>query len=174
MSQRGRKPTDPRMILALEREVEAVRLRKQGLSYDEIAARIGITQGTVFAAVHRALNKLAEECKETTEEIRAIELQRLDAMQAPLNDRATSGQDDDAVHAVLKIMEHRAKLCGLAVKPPEDKEKPLTPSGPVTFSLTGGDGVTHSEALAKLTLILQSAAQPGPLITNGPATNVSG
>jgi RNA polymerase sigma-70 factor (ECF subfamily) len=51
----------PRLLSA--RELQCVHLRQQGLSYEEIAEEMGISQGTVGALLARALKKLRNAMK---------------------------------------------------------------------------------------------------------------
>ena len=113
MGKRGAKsPTLPSMLLAADRERRALRLRQQGWSYQRIGDELGITQPGALDCVRRALKKLQEECAEVAEEVRQLELDRLDAMLAGLWDGAETG-DTAAIDRVLKIQERRARLLGL-------------------------------------------------------------
>lgn len=77
-----------------ERDAEAARLRSRGLSYRAIADAMGWASGSVaFRAVRRALAAVVEE---PAAEVRALELQRLDADLERL---------DTAEAAVMKVLE---------------------------------------------------------------------
>ena len=116
---------------AAGRDAEAVQLRCRGLSYRQIAADLGMSVSSVHDAVHRAL---AEIVREDVGQLRALELERLDSMEAAVwqvlerkhltvsNGRVVYHEDepleDDApvLHAVdrlLRIAERRARLLGL-------------------------------------------------------------
>jgi hypothetical protein len=62
--------------------------------------------------VSRELQKLRAANEETAEDLRALEVERLDRMLRGLWEDAASG-DTDAVSAALRIQKRRAKLLGL-------------------------------------------------------------
>lgn len=98
-------------IATVEKDKQAVELRKAGLSYTEIATRLGYkSAGSAWQRVQRALDQTLREAG--TEQIRDFEGDRLDRLQAAVWGRAVQG-DIPAVNAVLRIMERRARLFGL-------------------------------------------------------------
>lgn len=90
-------------------EAEAVRLRSAGLTYRQIAERMGCDPSTAHRRCNRAL---AAQPAEAVSEYRALELERLDALQAALWPAAIGG-DVRAVRGVLEVMTRRSKLLGL-------------------------------------------------------------
>lgn len=88
---------------------EALRLRSQGLSYREIAGRLGVDTSTAYRRTQRALAAVPVEDVETH---RALELDRLDALQRAVWDKALDG-NLNALDRVLAIMTRRSKLLGL-------------------------------------------------------------
>ena len=93
-----------------DKEAECVRLRRAGLTLDEIATRVGYNSS---ASVHYALKRLNERIvREDVDEIRNLEGERLDLLQAANWDNAMQG-DVPAGALVLRVMERRAKLLGL-------------------------------------------------------------
>lgn len=90
-------------------EAEAVRLRSAGLTYRQIAERMGCDPST---AQRRCSRALAAQPAEAVSEYRALELERLDALQGALWPAALSG-DVRAVRGVLEVMSRRSKLLGL-------------------------------------------------------------
>ena len=100
-----------RRLTAEERE-EAVRLRLAGLSYAQIGDRLGVTRQAAFAYVSSSLADLRAATAEAAEDVREMELARLDAMLVPMLEAAEAGQQT-AVDRVLRIQERRAKLLGL-------------------------------------------------------------
>jgi hypothetical protein len=116
----------PAAIL-IERDDEALRLRRRGYSYPKIARKLDISQSTAHAAVGRALQRYQAEMAEAQGEVLALELQRLDSMWeaiAPfieplvIEDEDTGRQklvppDKDMLDRALKIMDRRAKYLGL-------------------------------------------------------------
>jgi hypothetical protein len=94
----------------LDRETECLRLRRGGLTLDEIAKRVGYANpGSVHKALERANARIV---REDVEEIRNLEAERLDLLQAANWGRALAG-DIPAGALVLRVMERRAKLLGL-------------------------------------------------------------
>jgi len=88
---------------------DALRLRSEGLSYREIAERLGVDTSTAYRRVQRALSAVPAEDVETH---RALELDRLDALQRAVWDKAIDG-NLNALDRVLAIMSRRSKLLGL-------------------------------------------------------------
>lgn len=97
--------------LAKRRKTRAVELVLNGCTYQQVAEQMGYAnRGTV----HRLVNEtLAEHQVETVDDLRALEVARLDALQAAYWDRAISGKDLRAAAFVLKILDRRAKMLGL-------------------------------------------------------------
>ncbi len=114
-----------------ERDAHAAELRRRGYSYRAIAADMGVTPGAAHVAVQRALRAIVEE---PAQDVRAMELERLDAMERKVqeilarkhitvnNGRVIYLDDqpvpDDtvtlqAIDRLLKIQERRARLLGL-------------------------------------------------------------
>ena len=92
------------------RQLQALELRKAGVSYEAIAASLGYRDRSgAYRAVTAAL-KLT--LREPAEELRTLELERLDAMLLALWRRVQAG-DEKTVDRVLHIMERRARLLGL-------------------------------------------------------------
>lgn len=103
--------------------MEMLRLREAGLSYDEIAQRMGLKyRSTPERIIKRALDKREAEAVET---VRKLEVARLDRMLDGLTADAKYDEDGKivsggafdgdpkAVAAAVKLMERRARLLGL-------------------------------------------------------------
>jgi predicted DNA-binding protein (UPF0251 family) len=90
-------------------DAEALRLRSQGLTYRQIASRLGVNESTAYRRVQRALEAIPFE---EVSEYRQLEQVRLDALQQAIWDKAMSG-DLRAIDRVLAILQRRAKLLGL-------------------------------------------------------------
>lgn len=97
-------------VEANERQRQALELRKAGVGFQSIADQLGYKDHSgAYRAVRAALKKTLQE---PADELRAIEVERMDQMLAGLWPKATTG-DTWAVDRVLKIMERRANLLGL-------------------------------------------------------------
>ena len=105
-------PTAPAKLTAAERRVESLRLRKNGLSYPAIGAELQVSGRTARRDVQKYLEIIAKTCTEEAEEVRCIELQRLDGLWKVAHDKALKG-DLPAIDRCLRIQERRAKLLGL-------------------------------------------------------------
>lgn len=96
----------------LERRLQALDLRKRGLSYRAIGDKLGIDFTTAYKDVMAELKRLAAENHDKADELRAMELERLDMLIKGLEPMATVG-NPGAVNSYIKCMERRAKLLGL-------------------------------------------------------------
>lgn len=102
--------TTPKQIETIQKEAEAVKLRLAGHTFDQIAQRLGYSDRSGAAkAVRRAMQATIQE---PTDELRRIEVERLDALQRALWPAAESGKWL-ATDRVLTIMDRRARLLGL-------------------------------------------------------------
>lgn len=106
------RPTAPRRVLAAEREQRAVELRKAGYTFRQIGEALGISHVAASKAVRRALKRLNEQTEGETNELRALELERLNALNAAFWAKAMSG-DVQAGRLVLRVIEQRARLLDL-------------------------------------------------------------
>lgn len=95
-----------------QRRSMALDLRIAGLSYQRIGDRMGISRQAAHVLVTKALAQSNDRVSEMAEQLRRLELERLDLMQFSLWGRALRG-DDRAVQSVIRIMDRRAKICGL-------------------------------------------------------------
>ena len=92
------------------KRVRALELAADGMSYDEVARAVGFRhRASAFRAVHKALD---EREVAGVDELRALELVRLDRLQAALWDKAMTG-DTRAINGVTRIVGQRARLLGL-------------------------------------------------------------
>jgi DNA-binding CsgD family transcriptional regulator len=93
-----------------DREAEVVRLRRQGMTFDDIADAVGFTnKGTAYTTWKNANARIIVE---DVEEIRKLEGERLDTAQAAIWDDVLAG-DVAAVNTLLRLMDRRSKLFGL-------------------------------------------------------------
>jgi len=99
-----------RELDALDRQMQALELRKAGVSYSDIAKNLGYKSASgAFAAVRSALKKTL---REPADELRTLELERLDALWFTYYPMAKRG-DRQAMDRCIRIMERRARLLGL-------------------------------------------------------------
>lgn len=107
--QNGQK-TKPETIEAKEKAVRALEARKEGKTFAQIADEVGYNSPqAAHDAVKRALDAMI---REPAEDVRRLELERLDAMWGLHYLNAQAG-DVQALAACMRIMERRAKLLGI-------------------------------------------------------------
>ncbi len=88
----------------------AVELAIEGRSYDEIAREVGFShRGSAHRAVYKALR---EREIHAVDDLRQVELDRLDALQSAIWEGAVNG-DTTAAQVVLRIIDQRIRLLGL-------------------------------------------------------------
>ena len=104
--------TSERRLAATERTLAALELRKSGATYQQIATKLGYKSSAgAYGAVKRALRAVI---REPAEDVRELELARLDALLEVAWRKATTG--DGSLYAIdraLEIMRRRAALLGL-------------------------------------------------------------
>lgn len=102
--------TSPRRIKAItEKQLPALEYRRMGYTYTQIAVALGYSSAQ---GAHKAvLAALARIIRKPPEDLRLLELERVDALFARAYRDALDG-DLKALSACLAIMAHRAKLMG--------------------------------------------------------------
>ena len=111
--------TSPRKISYAERRIQALELRKAGATYEQIGKQLGITKQAAYKHVKKALDAMNDTIREQADDVRNIEVERLDKLWFVMYKQALSG-NQGAVDRCLKIMDRRAKLLGLDA--PEKQE----------------------------------------------------
>jgi len=96
--------------LVAARRVRAVELRTAGLTYDQIAAKLGYAnRGTVY---HVVADALGAQTVEAVDQLRSLEVERLDMLQLAMWHGAMEGDVPSAIAAIRCIMS-RCRLLGL-------------------------------------------------------------
>lgn len=95
-----------------ERENIVFEMRKGGATFEKIGAALGVSTQRAHQLFERKLLEVRTQTSQNAEQLRALEMQRLDDLQSFLWDKAKKG-NATAIDRVLKIMERRAKLEGL-------------------------------------------------------------
>ncbi len=114
-----RSRNSPGMARAQQRREEALRLRIAGLRYRDIGERLGITMQAAHHLVVKALEESRARAAESADQLRDLELQRLDVAQSVIWRYVLEG-DMGAIDRLLKIQQRRAALMGLDA--PERRE----------------------------------------------------
>ena len=99
------------------RKRKSLELRRMGHSYNDIVQELRkegwlVTATQVWADVNEELRKAKRETSEEAEQIRQVEMDRLDMALKAIMPRVNLG-DDDAIQSMLRIQLRRAKLIGL-------------------------------------------------------------
>lgn len=112
MAKTRTKRADSEDAAIFERQFKALELRKDGWSYRDIGAKLGVSYTQAHRDVEEELRRLAQLNQDKAEELRQLELEKLDALEKAVSPMANVGQPA-AVTLKLKVMERRAKLLGL-------------------------------------------------------------
>ena len=150
--------SSPRRIAAKERQKQALELRIAGVTFQTIADRVGYkSPQAAWDAVSRAL---AEIPRPAAEQLRALDVERLDKLEVAVWPRALRGEPD-AVLSALRILGQRAKLLGLEVPVPTIAQLQVEENVHIT--------VDHRQALldSVVTLAARAGADGGALSPNG-------
>jgi hypothetical protein len=108
--------SSPRRFKTAERRTLAVQLRVEGKTFRQIGAAMGFSEQRAHFIVTEELQRLNRERSEAASELQQLESQRLDALHAAVWEKAQAG-DLDAINAVVKLMNRRAKLLGIDAMP---------------------------------------------------------
>lgn len=114
------------------RRAEALSMRLAGVRIDQIAKTLGVHPSTVYAWERDAVRDLP---REQADELRFLELDRLDALQRSVWADAMRG-DTRAVDRVLQIMDRRARYLGLY----DERTAGLEAVGGLLDRLVNGEG----------------------------------
>jgi hypothetical protein len=101
-----------RAISTAELQRQALELRKQGFTYEEVGA--GIARSTSYA--HKLVtDAIANIPRELANDVRNLELARLDSLQKAhwINATADTKPSVKAAGIILRVMERRAAMLGL-------------------------------------------------------------
>lgn len=98
------------LVEQAEKQRQALELRKAGATFEQIAKQLGYANGGgAYKVVQAGLKALVQQ---PADEVRQLEVERLDAMLRALWPDAMSGKPQ-VIDRCLGIMDRRAKLLGL-------------------------------------------------------------
>jgi uncharacterized protein YicC (UPF0701 family) len=107
MARKNPSANNPEVI---DKERRVLELRRSGITFDVIAEEVG------YASASGAYNAFVRSLKRTlqvpADEVRQIEIDRLDKLQQAMWPQAMEGHPA-AIDRIIRIMERRAKLLGL-------------------------------------------------------------
>jgi hypothetical protein len=99
----------PARVRRAEKQAQALDLRAAGASFRQIAGALGISVSNAHSLVGDALDSIV---RPSAERLLKLELHRLDQALMAVWQAVRQG-DVAAVHAFLRISEHRMRLCGV-------------------------------------------------------------
>ena len=141
-------------VNAAERQAAAVHLRKSGHTFQEIADKLGYAghQGA-YKAVMSAIRKIVQE---PAEELRKLELERLDVMLKSLWPFVLKGSPRH-VEMALKVMDRRAAYLGLDAPKQVEDHRTVTVNIMADY-LAETTGLDKNEIVAEAERLIAEAA----------------
>jgi hypothetical protein len=112
MATRRRSKAGPDKCRKAKTTSRALSLRIKGMSYEQIASTVGCSVSKAYNDVKSALEKIEAECAEKAEEVRRIELTRIDSWLKALQPGIDAGEPRP-IETALRLSERRSKLLGL-------------------------------------------------------------
>lgn len=125
----GGQQAHPISVAREQNRLKALELRGSGKKYREIASEMGVSLTTAHELVQEGLAELVDKVAETAEQVRTIELDRLDTLHGVLMTKlklqrremvTTDGQkvmvpdpNERTIESLLKVAERRARLMGI-------------------------------------------------------------
>lgn len=110
MPAKKRRTVTPLDIETAEKMAEALEMRKEGCTFGVIAERMGYFDASGASKIVK--RAMALTIQEPADEVRRLELERLDMMLKAINSRVKAGEPR-AIEVALQIGDRRAKLLGL-------------------------------------------------------------
>lgn len=102
-----------RQVQIATRRTQAVQLRLAGTDWETIATKLGYAdRGSACKDVSRALDAHVAELRGATEELRALQVARVDRLLAAIWPKALKG-DPASITTALRLLDRHAKLMGL-------------------------------------------------------------
>jgi hypothetical protein len=102
-------------ILTLEREHQALAMRRQGMTYEAIGRALGINASSAWRAVERAYQRSLRLCDEDANFNRQLDLDRMDVALRALWPHIEAGKEG-AIDRLLAIIDRRMRLLGLETR----------------------------------------------------------
>jgi hypothetical protein len=153
--------TSARQLAITQRALQALEYRKQGKEYQEIARLCGYhSRQAAYMAVKSLLDRTI---REPSDELRQLEVARLDSLQSAVWGKALEG-DPWAIDRALKISQRRCELLGLNMPM---KVAPTSPDGTASATLTVEPAYDDNFVLTVAQMLAQYGTLHLPPATNG-------
>ncbi len=110
-------------IIKQERRLEAIAMRKQGLTYAEIGRAMGVTRQAAYSYVEREFKSLMKEGSVVAEKALSLTLARFDELLKVYYKEAKEG-NRESLHSALSIIDRQIKILGLEA--PKKSESTIT------------------------------------------------
>lgn len=135
------------------RKQMAVEMRLAGYTLEKIGQELGgLDRSRVHHLIDSVIREKREEISSQAEDLRALDIARIDRMIQGVWPKATTGNDYPAIDRVLRLMERRAKLLGLDAP---TKIAPTSPDGETPYAPV----MTDTERAARIASIMAKALQ---------------
>lgn len=104
-------------LSAAERRAETIILRRQGLTLQAIADRLGVSYACIQKDLNKYLKRLDEECTQNAAALRAEEFERLQKASEHLDQQVFEEGETLRINELLKVSESKRRLYALDVVP---------------------------------------------------------
>lgn len=134
-------------LKAAENRQAVLQLRRAGFTYARISEQVGLSAGRCVKIVNACLAEFATDAAEQVEELRRLQLCRIDHALAAISAKISTGHLG-AIDRMVRLEERRSRLLGLDAP---TRVAPTNPAG--TLEYKGG-------GLASLLRLNEREAQP--------------
>jgi len=152
----GTKPTKAVNIRRRDREEQALALRRTGMSYQRIADQLGVSKQAAHGMLKALFAESARELAEDANEVRQLEVERLDVLLEGIWHRATVEAEEKAIETCLRIMARRSALLGLDAP----KRQELTGAGGAPIEIADARKEIH-DVVARLSAAIEAEGNSG-------------
>jgi len=147
--------TSAQRVIGAEKRLKALELRKCGATFSEIGKALGVSTQRAHKIVMEELERLGLQRIGTADELRRLELERLEMASIPVVSKVKKG-DMRAALVWIKLSESRRKLLGLDA--PVKAEVSGPGGGPIPVQ--GHDLSTLSESELEVLAVLLAKSAP--------------
>jgi len=150
--------TTPNQVRGSENRAKALELRKSGASYRQIGEALGVTMQRAHQLVMDELDRLAQLRLGNADELRRLELERLEMGALAIVTKVKQG-NVECVKVWVRISESRRKLLGLDA--PIKLEATGPDGGPIELAAVDLRGLSTDELRTLRSLLLKAKGGEG-------------